>query len=165
MSYRSNKICAPLILSIPCLYVSEQTTVRPCLGLFHVLAQRPWWKVLSSRAARVGQEVKSKWKVSEVRQMLVQWTVDRMCACPFMVILRITVALMISHPSVFFDIGLWSVVGNDNTHLFGSSRGSPWSPSHQSPRWIIIRLIYIAHCITTSDPHPSYCSCLRVIFC
>ena len=40
----------------------------------------------------MGQEAESKWKVSGVRQMLIQWTVDRKCACPFMVLLRITVA-------------------------------------------------------------------------
>lgn len=57
----------------------------------------------------MGQEAESEWKVSGVRQMLVQWTVDRMCVCPFMVLLRITVAghvaLMISDPSGFLTQG------------------------------------------------------------
>lgn len=57
----------------------------------------------------MGQEAESERKVSKFRQMLVQWTGDRMCVCPFMVLLRITVAehvaLMISDPSGFLTLG------------------------------------------------------------
>lgn len=58
----------------------------------------------------MGQEAESEWKVSGVRQMLVQWTVGRMCVCPSMVLLRLTVAgrvaPMSSDPSGFFDTGV-----------------------------------------------------------
>lgn len=40
----------------------------------------------SGRAARVGQEAELEWKVSGVRQTLIQWTVGRKHACPFMVL-------------------------------------------------------------------------------
>ena len=58
----------------------------------------------------MGREAESEWKVSGVRQMPIQWRVNRMCASPFMVLLRITVA---GHSSLNdlksirgFDIGL-----------------------------------------------------------
>lgn len=153
----------PLLCPLPVYACSS-------LGLFSVLTWRLWWKVSSSEAARAGQEAASEWKVSGVRQMLAQWTADRMCVCPFMDLLRTTVAGQGAPNDLrsitfffFFYASLRFAVGNDDTHLFGSRRGSPWSPLQLSVLRIIIRLIYSAHCRGTSDPHPGYCSCVRAL--
>ena len=69
---------------------SSPRSETSCMFLFW--GNRLWWTASSSRAARVGQEAELEWKVSGVRQMPVQWTVVRKCACPCMVLLGITVA-------------------------------------------------------------------------
>lgn len=121
-----------------------------------------WWKVSSGGDARVGQEAKSECKVSGVRQMLVRWTVDRMCVCvcPFMVFLRKTVAghvaPMSSDPSGFAEIGLWFVVGNKK-----KKTGIP--QSHTLQRLISTNLHWFILHTATSDSRPSYCSCLWLL--
>jgi len=131
-----------------------------CLGLLHVLGERLWWKVSSSGPARVWQEVASEWKVSEVRQMLVQRTVDRTCVS-FYGSPHDSSCISNDLRSIkVFDTGLLFVMGNDTPAIPLVSFTLRSKQNNESPYWL-----NYSCCLATSDPHPSYCSCERLIFC
>lgn len=73
----------PSVFPLFCLHPVYERGLRTdgysYLGLFHVLQGNTLMKSSSSGAARVGEEAESEWKVSQVRQMLIQWRVGRMC--------------------------------------------------------------------------------------